>query len=250
MKKAQESTVDQQKQSGRIGGLITETEARLTTLDSELALQNQEHDRLAAAEELDTEALESLRMRSAAILAEKDTLTRRVSALRAKKGEAERQEAAARIEQIIEETEDLVQADGIARSAYSAAVAVLMEKASALVEIHKQHRELTLESVFLMELFGFTRPAIPQLRDLPNLSFLNDLGGIFASRSEVSLNSPWSRKRQELQTHPELRQHPPREPKLVQAAAPLPARETVTIPVKPEHDEDHKPNRLQQLLRG
>lgn len=245
--------VIEQPKSEKIAGLIVETETRLTALESELAVLNREYDRLAGAEELDTEALESLRARSATILAEKDTLTRRLSALQAKKGEAEHEEAGQRLQQIAAEVEHLVESEKPALEAYAQAGRTILERAAAVAVLHDQQSELVQEMVFLMEAFGFPRPVLSFLGDCPNIDALTtELSVLFSPLRNSGLSSPWMRKRQELSRHPEQRQHQRVEPVPVQARNPeeQPAARTTTIPVKPDREEDHRPNKMQSFLRG
>jgi len=102
-----------------------------------------------------------------------------------------------------------------------------------------------------MEKYGLSRPNLSQLGELPDLnSLVARLGQLFALLHSTGLYSEWTRKRQELSRHPEQRQHQREDAAPVQASAPQPGKESVAIPVKPDHEEDHKRNKLQQLLRN
>ena len=245
MKKSE--PVREQPKSEKIAGLIVETETRLSALASELAMLNQEHDRLAAAEDLDTEALESLRRRTAGILAEKDTLARRMSALQIKKSDAERAEAGQRLQQIAAAVEHLIESEKPALEAYEQAERTVLERAEAIASLHDQQSELIQEMVFLMEAFGFPRPVLPQLGNCPTVDALTTpLCILFSPLRNTGLTSLWVRKRQELNRKPAGQRHLP-----VQAhSEERPAARTTTIPVTPDHEEDHRPNRMQSLQRS
>jgi hypothetical protein len=243
MKQAAISATATVKESERIAGQILDVETRQTALQEELSAIDRQLNFLAAGEEIDEKAVAACLSRKQAVTGESDFLKRRAAALEQKKGATERAEAGARLEQIAEEAGRLALAEGEAFTPYTRGVDALKAAISTLVEIHRQHRELNLERVFLQEKWGFNNPHLTQLGELPDLGALSaTLGQLFAPLHTTGISSEWTRKRQELSQHPELRQHPREEP------APVPR--TTTIPVKPAHEEDHKPNELQRLLRN
>ena len=144
MKQSEKPTMEQQKQSEKIAGLMTETEQRLAALNQELRTLDTQRDLLVGAETLDQEALTSLCTRQAAVETEQRALTRRIEVLAQQKLGAERQEAVLRLQAIGAEAERLVEAQGPLQSAYASAVAILIEKVDALINLHRQRQELGL----------------------------------------------------------------------------------------------------------
>ena len=257
MKQSAISATATVKESERIAGQIRDVEIRQAALQDELSAIDRQLNFLAAGEEIDEKAVADCLNRKQAVVGESDFLKRRAAALQQKKGATEHAEAGARLEQIAEEAERLALAEGEALPAYARGVEVLKEAVSALVEIHRQHCELNLESIFWMEKYGLSRPNLSQLGELPDLnsldptSLLATLSQLFAPLQSTGLYSEWTRKRQELSRHPELRQHQREDAAPVQTSKPeerLVPR-TTTIPVKPS-DEEQRPNRLKQLLAG
>src|SRR5713101_2634255 len=180
----------EQPKSEKIAALIVETETRLTALDKELEAFDTQQDVVVGAETLDQDALTSLCARRAATETEHRALIRRLQVLAQQKSEAERQEAGMRLQAIVAEAERLAEAHAPARAAYDDAVDVLTQTMSALVELHRQHSELGLETVYWMEKYRFPRPSVPQLGELPDFnSLVTTLGQLCASLFRVSLDS-------------------------------------------------------------
>jgi hypothetical protein len=239
------------KESEKITGQIQDVETQHGALQDELSALDRRLDLLAGQEEVDEKAVADCLSRKQAVMGESDFLKRRAAALQQKKAATERAEAGARLEQVAEEAGRLVLAESEALPAYARGIDALKAAVSALVEIHRQHRELNLESVFWMEKYGLSRPSLSQLSELPDLnSLVTTLGQLFAPLHTTGIDSEWTRKRQQLSRHPELRQQR-EEPTQVQARPEeRPVPRTTTIAVRPDHEEDRTPNKMTALLRN
>jgi hypothetical protein len=202
--------------------------------------------------DIDSTALDALEEQEARLTRQIENFRTRVTLLEEQREKAERKEAAERLQEIVALGERLVEAREPALAAYEAARSALIGIVKAIAGLYQQDSELISELIFWVEKFALPRPPLPRLGERPDLvgDLTTELAGVFSSLSTTRQSSPWVQKRQQLQTHPELRWHPPQESKSVQPSAPTPVRETVSVPIKPDHTGDDKPNQLQELLRA
>src|SRR5262249_21564596 len=100
MQKSQTVTNQPVKESERLDSLIGEMRERISGINAELAMVNQQNSRHAEQEVLDEQAVGSLRTRKAGILADLELFSMRLAAFKQKKAEAERQEAQTRVNEI------------------------------------------------------------------------------------------------------------------------------------------------------
>jgi hypothetical protein len=250
MQQSQSPTLEPQKQSEKIGQRIEEARAEIAAREAELAKIPPSKATILGGIDIDQTALDALEEQEFRLSRQIENFRTRIALLETQKEEAERNEAAERLQEIVALGERTVEAREPALAAYDAAKQALIEAAKVIANLYRQDAELMNEMVYWVDRFALPRPTLPRLGERPDLvgDLTREIGGAFSSLSITRSDSPWARKRQELASHPELRQRPQETSKPAQANTPTAARETVSIPVKPTHEEDRKPNMLQSLL--
>jgi IS30 family transposase len=185
---------------------IAETRARLAVIEAELGELPQQKELLLAAEELDRQALTALEEHGSQLAKEAELLRDRIPLLENRKEGAEAEEAGKRLHEIRAEAERLQEQEAPLLAAFAEAVKNLAACAQPIADLHKQHRELCFEEVYLVERYRLPRLGMPQLGDMPNVQEARN--AVFAVLSSVNnLVSHWQRKRD--QWHAQRRMQPP-----------------------------------------
>lgn len=187
---------------------IVETQTQLATMETELAELPQRKELLLAAEELDRQALAALEEHGSRLAKEAELLRERIPLLENRKEGAEAEEAGKRLHEIVAEAERLQEQEAPLLAAFDEAVQALVARVQPIVELHKQHRELCSEEVYLVERYRLPRLGMPQLGDMPNAAIV--FNKVSAAAAAVNgPESPWQRKRrrweEERRTRPVVR---------------------------------------------
>jgi transcriptional regulator with XRE-family HTH domain len=185
---------------------IAETRARLAVIEAELGELPQQKELLLAAEELDRQALTDLEEHGTRLAKEAELLEARIPLLENRKEGAEAEEAGRRLHEIRAEAERLQEQEAPLLAAFAEAVENLVAYAQPIADLHKQHRELCFEEVYLVDRYRLPRLGMPQLGDMPNtVEATNAVTAVLASVN--NLVSHWQRKRDQWQA--QRRTQPP-----------------------------------------
>jgi len=244
------------KTSERIAAQIEEAKNRIAGLNTELSGVEQQFALLAAEESIDEAAVENLRKRKIGILADLDLFHQRVGIFQTKKAAAEKSEAQARVEEIEAATRELSEQGAKTlerfRGALSSAEQALGELSTfALAGFRLLHEAQLLQFQHLLPQPNLA--AIPKvevedadLKRLTNAVYYMPRNPAYHDDEHIhALNRLKGQRAKEEQ--PRKQEQPG--PMPASKSEPLPVRETITIPARPE--EDHRQlNRMQQLLRG
>lgn len=177
---------------------IAETRAQLATIEADLAELPQRKELLLAAEELDRHALTTLDEHGSRLAKEATLLRERIPLLQNRQEGAEAEEARERLHSIRAEAERLQEQEASLLAAFAEAVKNLAAHALPIAELHKQHRDLCLEEVFLVERYRLPRLVMPHLGEIPNtMAATRAVTAVLTSVNDHV--SPWQRKRDQWQ---------------------------------------------------
>jgi chromosome segregation ATPase len=237
-------------ESERIGLLIDQTGEHIVSLSSELREIDQRITSLAQQETLDQQVIGNLRARKVAIVDDLELHGQRLSGLKDRKAEAERQEAQARVGEIEAAAERLREQGATLLSRYRGALSEAEQAVQAIGDLQRQifvliHEAQYWQALHNLPAHNFTRMQLPEYSDLQMLN------GIVphVPRKATEHSSEWSRKLTRLKSQREQKQQ---EPAPVQSHTPEPRPEPVRVsfPARLDHSGDEKLNQLQELLRG
>jgi len=250
MKKSQTVTNQPVKESERLDTQIGEIREHIAALNIELSGVDRQMTMLVTQEDLDEQAVESLRVRKVAIIADLALFNQRLSIFKEKKAEAEKQEAQERVAEIETEILELSEQGASLLEKYRGGLSDAEQIVRAIDALQRQRFLLFHEAEYVAIHHGLPAATLAKI-ELPAVEDLRELSAAisFIPRRSGNYSDEWSRKLTRLKSQREQSQREPA-PIQVRSAEPRPEPVRVTIPARPDHSGDDRPSHLQQLLRG